>query len=581
MDPLSVVAGVVGITSVAVQSSKALCELIDGVRSAPDEIKNISRDTHAFYSILFSLESSLRDPRVTAVIAEDEPLTALLENLREPLGNCTSLLGQLLVKIQRFVRPLDGERWRMSSNDLKWYFGKKELLDLMARVEVTKSTLNTGLTAVGTLCNVRIVAVGIVAPGKPLRRGSNDTDAGFALRRFVEEKDRASQYASSIAPPSPPLDAFNAGMRLGTDTTLQGSELRPSIKAVDKIERLKRAENQRNALIQAARQGDSLLVEVTIEEGADVNAKGPDGKGAMHEAAIEGHSDIVQLLIDRKADVNIKQTPRGDAVKRKFHGLRTPLHWAADRGYDDVARLLLDNGADINAKNTTDRTPLQESISSHNTSVAKLLLDRGASVSIHDDEGWTPLHQAAYSGNVELINILVDKVCDTEARTFENSIWSQSTTRLATPLFLAASTGQEAAVRALLARDADPRSRNINGELPIHIASWRGWAPVVRIMLDAGIDIEERDVRCEQTPLLMAASTGQTGVLKLLLERGADMDAVTQSGRNALKHAQLHRKEGNEEAVSFLQEAYRKREELSSNALNSPPGSGQRGAAGT
>lgn len=311
-----------------------------------------------------------------------------------------------------------------------------------------------------------------------------------------------------------------------------------------------------------------------MEEGADVNAIGPDGKAAMHEAAIEGHLDIVQLLIDLGADIDIKQTPRGDAAKRKFHGLRTPLHWAADRGHDDVARLLIDSKADINAGNSTDRRPLQEAIMSHRTSVAKLLLDSGASVAIHDNEGWTPLHQAADAGNVQLINILVDKGCDIEAQTWDNSIWGNNRYNLATPLFLAAGHGHDAAVRALLARGANPRSGNITGETAIHIASWQGWTPVVRIMLDAGVGIEERDIRYEETPLLKAASTGQTGVLKLLLERGADMDAVTQYGRNALKHAQLHRKEGNEEGVSFLQAAYRKREEAV-NALDSPSGSGQ------
>ena len=60
-----------------------------------------------------------------------------------------SVLGQSMVKIQGFVRPLDGERYRMSSNDLKWYFARKEFQELTARVETCKRTLNTGSTAIG------------------------------------------------------------------------------------------------------------------------------------------------------------------------------------------------------------------------------------------------------------------------------------------------------------------------------------------------------------------------------------------------------------------------------------------------
>lgn len=150
MDPLSITAGVLGISAAAAQASKSLYEMIEGIRSAPDEIKNISRDNRAFYSILYSLEIALKDPKITKVIADDDALTAYIDNLREPLANCSSVLGQLMVKIQGFIRPLDGERYRMSSNDLKWYFGRKEVLELTARVEACKNTLDTGLTAIGT-----------------------------------------------------------------------------------------------------------------------------------------------------------------------------------------------------------------------------------------------------------------------------------------------------------------------------------------------------------------------------------------------------------------------------------------------
>ena len=281
----------------------------------------------------------------------------------------------------------------------------------------------------------------------------------------------------------------------------------------------------------------------------------------MHEAAIHGHVDIVQLLLDLKADVDIRQTPRGDALQRKFQGLRTPLHWAAEKGHKDIVHLLLENKADINAKNSTDRTPLQEAIMKSHTRIAELLLDRGASIDLHDNEGWTPLHQAADGGNVQLIHRLHRQGCDLEAKTFDNSIWGLPRFKICTPLFLAAANGQASAVTAFLELGAEPRCRNILGEMPIHVACWRGFPAVVRIMLDAGVDIEEKDLMYEETPLLKAASTGQTAVLKLLLDRGADLDAVTQLGRNALKHAQLHRKAGNEEAVWLLQQAYKKRDE--------------------
>ncbi|KAL9032661.1 MAG: hypothetical protein Q9180_006375, partial [Flavoplaca navasiana] len=508
MDPLSIIAGVLGISAVTAQSSKRLCEMIDGIRSAPDEIKNISRDTHAFYSILHSLEISLKDPKIAAIVAEDDALTTSIADLKSPLDNCSSVLGQLMVKIQSFVKPLDGERYRMSSNDFKWYWGRKEVLELTARVEACKGTLNISLTAIGTHCSVRLMAADGGRPAKPIRRGSGDTDAGSALRRYAEERDTISQYASSMRPPSPPSETFSTSMQLGHgSTTLQGSEPRR--------EKLRRAENQRDALLRAVKQGDDLLLELAIVEGANVNAKGVDGKAPLHLAAMQGNPDIVQLLVDHQGDVNITASLRGDGAERKFNGQRTPLHWACDRGHESCVRLLIRHGADVNAKNYTDRTPLQEALMRSHLSIAEFLLESGASVDSHDNEGWTPLHQVASSHQVvssgkepiKVINLLLDKGSDIEAKTFTNNFGNFVCENQATPLFLAAANGHKDSVKALMDRGADARCRNVIGEMPIHIACSRGHASVVKMMLEVGIDIEEKDLTCEETPLLKAAST--------------------------------------------------------------------------
>ncbi|KAL8866258.1 MAG: hypothetical protein Q9174_006405, partial [Haloplaca sp. 1 TL-2023] len=226
--------------------------------------------------------------------------------------------------------------------------------------------------------------------------------------------------------------------------------------------------------------------------------------------------------------------------------------------HKDIVELLLEKGADVNARNTTDRTPLQEAFMHEQPGIAKLLLEKGASVDTADDELWTPLHQAS-ADNSPLINELLDMGADIEARTGESTIWSSKGHCLATPLYLAAENGREAACKTLLERGANPRCAAIGG-YPIHIACVNGHAGVVRILLDAGVDIEERDPMYDETPLIKAATTGQLLVLKLLIERGADMDARSPLGRNALDHARLHRKSGNEEAVDFLEQMYKRRD---------------------
>ena len=61
---------------------------------------------------------------------------------------------------------------------------------------------------------------------------------------------------------------------------------------------------------------------------------------ALMVAADERKKDIVQLLVQNNADVNLKGS----------YGY-TALIYAAKRGQKDIAKILLDNNADVNATN--------------------------------------------------------------------------------------------------------------------------------------------------------------------------------------------------------------------------------------
>ena len=65
-------------------------------------------------------------------------------------------------------------------------------------------------------------------------------------------------------------------------------------------------------------------------------------------------------------------------------------------------------------------------------------------------------------------------------------------------------------------------------------AALHGYTETVRLLLDAGADLEARNVY-GFTPLLYAAGNGHTEAVRLLLDAGAAVDARDEGGRTPLR----------------------------------------------
>jgi hypothetical protein len=101
-------------------------------------------------------------------------------------------------------------------------------------------------------------------------------------------------------------------------------------------------------------------------------------------------------------------------------------------------------------------------------------------------------------------------------------------------LFTAVEAGDPAKVSGFFAQK--PSSEDLSRA--IHLAARAGSEEVVKMLLDAGADIESRNYN-DQTPLIAAASSGQAGVVALLLRLGANRNAISSRGHDALKTAQI------------------------------------------
>jgi ankyrin repeat protein len=106
------------------------------------------------------------------------------------------------------------------------------------------------------------------------------------------------------------------------------------------------------------------------------------------------------------------------------------------------------------------------------------------------------------------------------------------------PLGLAAFFGQGEAVRLLLVRGANPNlaARNAMKVAALHAASAAGSLPIALLLVEAGADVNAVQ-QAGFTPLHAAAMSGRVDLAKLFLERGADPGAKTDDGRTALAMA--------------------------------------------
>jgi ankyrin repeat protein len=187
---------------------------------------------------------------------------------------------------------------------------------------------------------------------------------------------------------------------------------------------------------------------------------------------------------------------------------------AVAKGDIGAVRVLLANGADLNAKDDRGDTPLIVAAGNHNIAAVKLLLEKGADISARNNYEETALIEAARSMDPELLRVLLDggpDIKDKNAALFEAA---------------------ESAPVVLQMADA-PATLNGHNEQTPAVVPEAPWVTNVRLLLDSGADIETRDEEGE-TPLMRAASFGQTETFELLLERGAKINVRDKRGMTPL-----------------------------------------------
>ena len=118
-----------------------------------------------------------------------------------------------------------------------------------------------------------------------------------------------------------------------------------------------------------------------------------------------------------------------------------------------------------------------------------------------------------------------------------------------TGLHIAAYFGLKEAMVVLIENRYNPNDKNTYSRTPLSYAADRGHDAVVKLLLEKGAELEIKDKYYDRTPLLYAAEKGYEAVVKLLLEKGAELETKDKYCWTPLLHAAEN---GHEAIVKLL-----------------------------
>ncbi|XP_068632382.1 serine/threonine-protein phosphatase 6 regulatory ankyrin repeat subunit B isoform X2 [Battus philenor] len=292
----------------------------------------------------------------------------------------------------------------------------------------------------------------------------------------------------------------------------------------------------------AAKYGNLATLLLLLEDGGDPLRKTKSGETPLHMACRSCKPDVVRHLIDFVKENNGETiaTAYIDAVDEDG---ASALHFAckitkeevktpsADR---EVVKCLMENGADVTLVTKHNHETVFHfcAIAGNNDVMTEMISDMSTAdvskaLNKQNSIGWTPLLIACHRGHMELVNNLLTNharvdVFDVEGRS---------------ALHLAAEHGYLQVCDALLTNKAFINSKARNGRTALHLAAMNGYAHLVKFLIrDHNAMIDVLTLK-KQTPLHLAAASGQIEVCKLLLELGANIDATDELGQKPIHAA--------------------------------------------
>ena len=290
------------------------------------------------------------------------------------------------------------------------------------------------------------------------------------------------------------LSASSASQEHTTDSVVVGSERSPT----RGVQQLGVHRLSRNAWLIVNKLADQFRLQRLLTDGERVYGTSEDGYTELHHVA---SALGAEELLSKGADMGARA---GDYEQ-------TPLMMAVILGHTDVLQALLEHGADVDESDASGATAVHYAAQRGATEALGILIKQGGNTGPTKGFSLSAVGAAAANGHTDAVDLLLAEgatveIADigTTAAHGHQDLARRLYAELTTPDVLAASS----------VGDCATLSKHLDSERTGSLVSDR------QTMLN----------RCLRT----ASGSGQEQVVKMLLERGADVNAASKNGLTAL-----------------------------------------------
>ncbi|OXU22974.1 hypothetical protein TSAR_008555 [Trichomalopsis sarcophagae] len=293
------------------------------------------------------------------------------------------------------------------------------------------------------------------------------------------------------------------------------------------------------------------VVKMLIHKGARIDIANKHKENVSHLAAKYKKLHIMKIIPHNETTLN-ETDSEGNTV---FHLLfENSLSFVKDQEFMSVFMHLLSLGIIIDTTNSVGKTPLQLAAENRQDQILHILLPYANTVDLRDNQGNSLLHcylqsiidygTTSCEDNLAIVQILLNKGAEVDATNVKGI----------SPVHLALKLRDRDIVLELLERINNADLCDIKGSEIFHRALLHFLAAnkyksrttsnspknpqesieIAKKILAKNATIDKRDNR-KRTPLHVAVTSRQSGLVQLLLDHGADPNAVDEQDENALQ----------------------------------------------